>query len=148
MLRATWEKSTNPYVSCLGPLPEACRDSLTRRQLRMFSHLPPISMRRKILLARPKDSTNRRPITAWLYFAPPAEQLACATDLILDFPGGGFVSMTPEHHEDRLRAWAIRTGRPVLSVDYGKAPECECPGTSVPAAFLPESDRPPSFLVA
>ncbi|KAL1939810.1 hypothetical protein VTO73DRAFT_9510 [Trametes versicolor] len=108
MLRATWEKSTNPY-------------------LRMFSHLPHISMRRKILLARPKDSTYRRPITAWLYFAPPAAQLARATDLILDFPGGGFVSMTPEHHEDRLRAWAIRTGRPVLSVDYGKAPEYPYP---------------------
>ena len=35
--------------------------------------------------------------------------------------------MTPEHHEDRLRRWAVRTGRPVLSVEYGKAPECESP---------------------
>lgn len=32
--------------------------------------------------------------------------------------------MTPEHHEDRLRLWAIRTGKPILSVEYGKAPEC------------------------
>ena len=86
---------------------------------------PRISVRRKILLARPKDSTQRRPITAWLFFAPPADQLARATDLILDFPGGGFVSMTPEHHEERLRMWAARTGKPVLSVDYGKAPECK-----------------------
>lgn len=45
-------------------------------------------------------------------------------DLILDIPGGGFVAMTPEHHEERLRMWAVRTGRPVASVDYGKAPEC------------------------
>lgn len=45
-------------------------------------------------------------------------------DMILDFPGGGFVAMTPEHHEERLRMWAVRTGRPVVSVDYGKAPEC------------------------
>jgi acetyl esterase/lipase len=43
---------------------------------------------------------------------------------VLDFPGGGFVAMSPEHHDDRLRAWATRTGRPVLSIDYGKAPEC------------------------
>ena len=35
--------------------------------------------------------------------------------------------MTPEHHEERLRVWAIRTGRPVLSIDYGKAPECMRP---------------------
>ena len=34
--------------------------------------------------------------------------------------------MTPEHHEERLCAWAEKTGRPVLSIDYGKAPECEC----------------------
>ena len=33
--------------------------------------------------------------------------------------------MTPEHHEERLCAWAEKTGRPVLSLDYGKAPECE-----------------------
>ena len=34
--------------------------------------------------------------------------------------------MTPVHHEERLCAWAEKTGRPVLSIDYGKAPECEC----------------------
>lgn len=34
--------------------------------------------------------------------------------------------MTPEHHEERLCAWAEKTGRPVLSLDYGKAPEREC----------------------
>ena len=51
-------------------------------------------------------------------------QLQQATDLILDFPGGGFVAMSPEHHEERLRSWALRTGKPVLSVEYGKAPEC------------------------
>ena len=34
--------------------------------------------------------------------------------------------MTPEHHEERLCAWAEQTGKPVLSIDYGKAPECEC----------------------
>ena len=33
--------------------------------------------------------------------------------------------MSPEHHEERLREWAVTTGRPVLSLDYGKAPECE-----------------------
>jgi hypothetical protein len=32
--------------------------------------------------------------------------------------------MSPEHHEERLRVWTIKTGRPVLSIDYGKAPEC------------------------
>lgn len=43
--------------------------------------------------------------------------------------------MGPEHHEERLRRWARRVGREaggegkkvVLSVDYGKSPECMCP---------------------
>jgi acetyl esterase/lipase len=48
-----------------------------------------------------------------------------ATDLVIDYPGGGFVAMNPEHHEERLRMWAVVTGRPVLALDYGKAPECE-----------------------
>lgn len=32
--------------------------------------------------------------------------------------------MTPQHHEERLRMWAVHTGKPVLALDYGKAPEC------------------------
>jgi hypothetical protein len=59
--------------------------------------------------------------------------------LILDFPGGGFVAMTPEHHEDRLYSWAVSTGRPVLAVDYGKAPECEtysCLSIEIPKVYL------------
>lgn len=94
-------------------------------QIRAFSYFPKISIRRKLMLPRPSDSTYQRPITAWLFFAPPEHQLCRATEMILDFPGGGFISMTPEHHEDRLRMWAVRTGKPVLSIEYGKAPECQ-----------------------
>lgn len=44
------------------------------------------------------------------------------TDLMLDFPGRGFVAMTLEgHNEERLRTWAFRTGKVVLAVAYGKA---------------------------
>ncbi|KAI0684280.1 alpha/beta-hydrolase, partial [Cytidiella melzeri] len=108
MLRATWEKTTNPYIRALAVHPH-------------------ISIRRKLLLPRPKDSNYQRPITAWLFFAPSEHLLSRATELILDFPGGGFISMTPEHHEDRLRIWAVRTGKPVLSIEYGKAPEYPYP---------------------
>lgn len=83
-------------------------------------------MVRQILLPRPHHSKHRKPITAWLYFARPESELETTTDLILDFPGGGFVTLGPNpHHEERLRKWAIITGKPVLSIDYGKAPECE-----------------------
>jgi len=33
--------------------------------------------------------------------------------------------MGPEHHEERLRSWAVQTGKPVISIEYGKAPECQ-----------------------
>ena len=84
-------------------------------------------MRRRIHLPRPKTSSYDRPITAWLYFAPPEDQLVSQTELILDFPGGGFIAMNPEHHEERLRMWAKSSGRPVLAIDYGKAPEYPYP---------------------
>ncbi|KAJ3497990.1 hypothetical protein NLJ89_g10278 [Agrocybe chaxingu] len=108
MLRTTWEKTSNPYI-------------------RLVTHFPRISVRRKILLPRPKSSSYDRPITAYLFFAPPEKELCKTSELILDFPGGGFVAMNPEHHEERLRMWARSTGKPVLAVDYGKAPEYPYP---------------------
>jgi len=60
-----------------------------------------------------------------LFFSGTADAFAKSTQLVVDFPGGGFVAMGPECHEERLSRWAKRTGKPVLSVDYGKAPECE-----------------------
>ncbi|KAL0578752.1 hypothetical protein V5O48_003250 [Marasmius crinis-equi] len=110
MLRATWEKTSNPYIRLFTSL-----------------RLPSLPTRRKILLPRPKSSQYQRPITAHLFYALPIEQLRDATELILDFPGGGFICMTPEHHEERLALWAVNTRRPVLSIDYGKAPEYPYP---------------------
>ena len=87
-------------------------------------------MCRKILLARPANSPYSRPLTLHLFYKPkpltddPAAELSRQEDLILDFPGGGFIAMTPEHHDERLRRWAVKTGKPIISVDYGKAPEC------------------------
>ncbi|KAI6121390.1 Alpha/Beta hydrolase protein [Pisolithus thermaeus] len=108
MFRTTWEKTSNPY-------------------LRVLSSAPSIAFYRRIVLPRPSSSQYDRPITVHVYFAAPVLQLHNCTDLILDFPGGGFVAMTPEHHEERLRTWALRTGKAVLAVDYGKAPEYPYP---------------------
>ena len=96
------------------------------QQLRAFTILdrPRLPIHRKIMINRPLSSKHTRPITTWLFFAGSDAELAKSTQLILDFPGGSFVAMGPSHHEERLRAWAKKTRRPVLSVDYGKAPEC------------------------
>jgi acetyl esterase/lipase len=48
--------------------------------------------------------------------------------VVLDFPGGGFVAMSPRHHDDKLLAWARQCpGVPIISVDYKKAPEFPYP---------------------
>jgi acetyl esterase/lipase len=44
--------------------------------------------------------------------------------------------MGPDCHEERLRLWAKRTGKPVLGIDYGKAPECELMVTLRPRLIL------------
>ena len=62
-----------------------------------------------------------------LFFNGTREALAKCTELVVDFPGGGFIAMGPECHEERLRLWAKRTGKPILGVNYGKAPECKSP---------------------
>ena len=88
---------------------------------------PSLKIVRKVVISRPKTSSraNLPPVKAVLFFDGTADQLAAATQIIVDYPGGGFISMGPECHEERLRRWAKRTGKPILAIDYGKAPECE-----------------------
>ncbi|KAG0148927.1 hypothetical protein CROQUDRAFT_40711 [Cronartium quercuum f. sp. fusiforme G11] len=110
ILRITWEKTSNPIVRFF-----------TRRDR------PEISICRKFILPRPTGSKYTKPITCWLYFARPELDLVRCKNLIMDIPGGGFIAMSPLHHEDRLRRWAIKTGMPILSMDYHKAPEYPFP---------------------
>ncbi|KAE9390381.1 alpha/beta-hydrolase [Gymnopus androsaceus JB14] len=111
MLRYTWEKTSNPLCCSFG----------------IITSWPSIKIRRKILLPRPKHSSYQRPIACFLYYDSTPERLKQCTELILDYPGGGFVAMSPEHHEERLRLWARGTGKPLLAVEYGKAPEYPYP---------------------
>ncbi len=111
-LRVSWHKTTTPYLSVLTRL---LRPKLTR--------YPP----RAIRIPRPAESSYKEPVNAWLYFDGPLSALKNHTKVILDFPGGGYVAMTPRHHDDKLMAWAGRTGLPVLSLDYKKAPEYPYP---------------------
>lgn len=111
-LRVSWNKSTTPYLWVLTRL---MRPKLTR--------YPP----RAVRIPRPAESSYDEPVNAWLYFNGPLSALKDHTKVVLDFPGGGYVAMTPRHYDDKLLAWAGRTGLPVLSVDYKKAPEYPYP---------------------
>lgn len=111
-LRVSWNKGTSPY---LGALQNLMRPRFTR--------WPP----RAIRIPRPSASDYKEPVSGWLYYDGPISDLEHINKVILDIPGGGFVAMDPRCHDDKLLAWAGKTGLPVLSLDYRKAPEYPYP---------------------
>lgn len=111
-MRVAWNKGTTPYLKVL--------QSLMRPR---FTKWPP----RQVRIPRPANSDYTEPVSAWLYFDGPLADLAKHTRLILDVPGGGFVAMDPRCNDDKLFAWATKSGLPILSLDYKKAPEFPYP---------------------
>lgn len=111
-MRVAWNKGTTPYLRVL--------QSLMRPR---FTKWPP----RQVRIPRPANSDYTEPVSAWLYFDGPLADLANHTRLILDVPGGGFVAMDPRCNDDKLFAWATKSGLPILSLDYKKAPEFPYP---------------------
>ena len=111
-LRNSWNKSMTPYLYHFG--------NIMRPK---FTKYPP----RAVRIARPEESSYMEPVKAWLYFDGPLSDLKNHDKIVLDVPGGGFVAMSPRHYDDKLLAWAGKTGLPVLSIDYGKAPEFPYP---------------------
>ncbi|KAL1835938.1 hypothetical protein VTJ49DRAFT_5850 [Mycothermus thermophilus] len=88
-----------------------------------YTRWPP----RQIRIHRPAASDYKEPVMAWLYFDGPLTDLRHHSEIVLDIPGGGFVAMDPRCNDDKLFAWAAKTGRPVISLDYRKAPEYPYP---------------------
>jgi len=111
-LRVSWNKVNTPYLKWMS--------SLLRPR---FTKYGP----RRIRIARPKQSTYKDPVVAWMYFDGSLAELEQQENLVLDIPGGGFVAMDPRTCDDKLLAWAGRTGLPILSLDYRKAPEYPYP---------------------
>ncbi|KAG5984689.1 hypothetical protein E4U55_003635 [Claviceps digitariae] len=111
-LRVAWNKGTTPYLSVLQRLMRP-----------RFMRWPP----RQIRIPRPSHSDYKEPVTGWLYFDGPLTDLVHHSRLVLDIPGGGFVAMDPRCNDDKLLSWASKSGLPILSLDYKKAPEFPYP---------------------
>ncbi|KAH8601892.1 Alpha/Beta hydrolase protein [Bisporella sp. PMI_857] len=101
-MRVSWNKGTTPYLKFL--------QNLLRPRLMRYPH-----------------SDYKEPVNGWLYFDGPLSALKTHTKIVLDIPGGGFVAMDPRTNDDKLYAWAGKTGLPVLSLDYKKSPEFPYP---------------------
>ncbi|KAK3490578.1 Alpha/Beta hydrolase protein [Neurospora hispaniola] len=112
-LRVSWNKGvTSPYLRFV--------QNLMRPR---FTRWPP----RQIRIPRPATSDYKDPVAAWLYYDGPLADLEYHNKIILDIPGGGFVAMDPRCNDDKLFSWAAKTGLPILSLDYKKAPEFPYP---------------------
>ena len=107
-LRTAWNKPNTPYLSYFTSL---MRPNFTKYKPR------------RLRIPRPKTSAYRDPVNAWMYFDGPLSELEKQENIVLDMPGGGFVAMDPRTSDDKLLAWAGKTGVPILSLDYKKAPE-------------------------
>ncbi|SJX62317.1 related to hormone-sensitive lipase [Sporisorium reilianum f. sp. reilianum] len=111
MMRTTWEKTTNPYI-----------------RLVTWFHRPSLPIARPLLIPRPQVGAHHtRPSKAWLFYAKSERQLRMEEELVVDICGGGYICMNPQHHEERLRQLAKEMQKPVLCVDYCKAPEYPYP---------------------
>ncbi|CBQ72455.1 related to hormone-sensitive lipase [Sporisorium reilianum SRZ2] len=111
MMRTTWEKTTNPYI-----------------RLVTWFHRPSLHIARPLLIPRPQVGAHHtRPSKAWLFYAKSERQLRMEEELVVDICGGGYICMNPQHHEERLRQLAKEMQKPVLCVDYCKAPEYPYP---------------------
>ncbi|KAG6360231.1 hypothetical protein INS49_011287 [Diaporthe citri] len=111
-LRISWNKGISPYI-----------DFFQKLMRPRYSRWPP----RAIRIPRPSTSDYKEPVSAWLYFDGPLSELEHQNRVVLDLPGGGFVAMDPRCNDDKLLSWASKTGLPVLSIDYRKAPEYPFP---------------------
>lgn len=112
-LRVSWNKGVeSPYLRFL--------QGLVRPR---FTKWPP----RAVRIPRPSTSDYKEPVLGWLYFDGPLSDLKNHNRILLDIPGGGFVAMDPRSNDDKLFSWAAKTGLPILSLDYKKAPEYPYP---------------------
>ncbi|OMJ24488.1 Hormone-sensitive lipase [Smittium culicis] len=68
-----------------------------------------------------------KPALCYVMYAHEKENYKKTKNIILNFPGGGFVSMSPPCHDDYLSEWAYQNDAIIVSVDYAKSPEYPYP---------------------
>lgn len=110
-MRTSWEKvAQNPI---LGVVSSILRPRTTIKDI--------------LIIDRPLYNQHLPAIEVYRFYTGEKETFEDHDTILLQFPGGGFVSMPPPCHEDAICAWAKHTGLPVLSVNYKKAPEYPYP---------------------
>ncbi|PVU89016.1 hypothetical protein BB561_005601 [Smittium simulii] len=75
----------------------------------------------------PNSASGVKPALCYIIYAHDKSLYKKSKRIILNFPGGGFVSMSPPCHDDYLSLWAKNVNAIVVSVDYAKSPEYPFP---------------------
>ncbi|OLY81174.1 Hormone-sensitive lipase [Smittium mucronatum] len=68
-----------------------------------------------------------KPALCYIMYAHSMVKFKKTKNILLNFPGGGFVSMSPPCHDDYLSQWATQSDSIIVSVDYAKSPEYPYP---------------------
>ena len=119
LMRISWEKSTSPFIWLL-----------TLGMRPFVGCVQDIKVPRNCGPEYVARFPSFRPYTrVKMFYAGSEEQLQHVQKLVLHFPGGGFVTMSPENHEEYVRRWArhLVIAVCIISVDYCKAPEYPYP---------------------
>ncbi|KAJ1933977.1 hypothetical protein FBU59_005845, partial [Linderina macrospora] len=91
-----------------------------------YLHSSKLTINREVFLPR-RAVGNMEQAKCHIYYAGNASEYSETRYIVLNYPGGGFVSMGPKCHSDYLSKWAERTNAVIVSVDYAKAPEYPYP---------------------
>jgi acetyl esterase/lipase len=111
VMRNSWDKvSHNPFLRTLSYLIQ-----------------PKMSIRDILTVDRPEYHKELPPVEIYRYYYKPKETYADNDTILLQIHGGGFVAMNPVCHEDPLCVYAQKTGLPIISINYKKAPEYPFP---------------------
>ncbi|KAK9452729.1 Alpha/Beta hydrolase protein [Dipodascopsis uninucleata] len=109
-LRVSWEKGTTKYLRLARKL--TC---------------PKVVKIQELDIPRPSNSPYKNKIDIIIYYDGNELLFKMSTKILLNFPGGGFVSMSPRHHDESLCSWARILKIPIVSINYKKAPEYPYP---------------------
>eukprot|EP01083_Nonionella_stella_P168873 571420_1 len=113
-IRACWTKARHPLLWTITKSKEKIRINIHRRLIQ----INPISV-----LNIPNNNENLCPIDVYLYFQGTEQELSESRHLVINYPGGGFVTMNHLHHESYVQKYANYLRVPIISVNYRKAPE-------------------------
>lgn len=105
-IRACWNKGRHPLLWRISQLKQPTKIAMHRKRINTIFR-----------------QDGRTLIECYLYFQGSISDLKNARNIVIVYPGGGFVAMNHKHHEVYLRKWANYLHVPIVAVDYRKAPE-------------------------